>query len=548
MAYSSLATKSIISPNYVKRTHAIDCVSVHCPCSNMSLDTMGEIYKDPKRKSSANYGIDTNGNIAVFVDEKNASMCTSSSGADDRSVTIMVSCMVAKDPYQISDAARQSLILLIVDICIRNNIHELKWKNDKTYGLTASHGGPVDKQNMFIHTWFKDDIVDPGKWLIDDHAKLVEDTNTQLIITRENRRQIIFVGDERAEAIHNVIGDDQNVWYTRKGNAFQWVGVSNLPFENRISKNSAVCILGGATDVNYIKPKDYADKINTYARQWLSQGCAVYYTSITPVSRTGYGNISNTKIEQFNTDMQNNLMPGVGYIDAYSSIKDSFIVSDGYHYDANTCKSIYGTIIETASRTTGGIRLNAALNLDPTNFHPYIARFNRDAEPNYKALSDLRVVGAIIEAGYRYDRNGNRTEKFDNPNIKKQISGLDQYDIPYGMYTICRAKSPSEARTEMEYFQYQLYRHPPKLGAWVDITNLTNRKELNDAILTQYNLYLSDYGFRGKMGIISTRGILKTISWDKWQDEFYLYLVDHLTDLSVMNNLLDPSLFDVDGE
>ena len=546
MGYSSLATKIIISPNYNKRNRDIDSVSIHCSCGVISLDSMGEIYKDPKRKSSANYGIDNNGNIAMFVDEKNASICTSNTTVDARSITIMVSAQTNQSPYHITEAAYKALQDLLVDICIRNNIKELKWADDEKYAKAAAAGGPVDKQNMFIHSWFSKK-QDPGEYLHEKHPELVQLTNTQLVIDRDNMRRICFIGDDRAAQIHDVIGSDLNLWFTKNKPTCNWTGYKLLPFASEINNKSAVCIFGGATDPNYTKAKDYAEKINEYAKKWISAGCAVYYVSITPVSRTGHGNMTNAKIQKFNEAMQKNLMVGVGYIDAYNDIINNFIVTDGYHYDDNTCKEIYSTVIKQASRLTGGIRLNLNISLNPTDFHPYIVTFARDAKVNYKALSDLRVVGAIIEAGYRFDSSGKRTKQFDNPNIETQIESLDKFEIPYGMYTICRAKTTEDAKTEMQYFRYQLYRHPPKWGAWLQLTNLNSLKAVNDKVLEQYNKSLTEFGFSSRMGIMCTRKDLEKISWDKWQDQFYLYLIDHLQDLTSLDNLLDPQLFDIDG-
>lgn len=547
MAYSSLATKSIISPNYTKRASKIDCVSIHCPCCILSLDSMGKIYQNKDNKSSCHYGIDTNGNIAVFVDEKNAAMSLSSTGADNRSISIMVSSNISQKPYSISNSSYQSLQDLLIDICIRNNIKELKWENDAKYGVASGAGGPVAKQNMLIHSWFNKKKPDPGQWLIDKHAELAQTTNALLKVNRDNMRRVIFIGDSRATAMHNTVGTDLNFWFTKKDPACMWVGYDPLPFESEITNKSAICILGGWNDPNFTSAKDYAAKINAFASMWISKGCPVYYTSITPVSRNGHGNMTNKRIEKFNSEMQSNLSNGIGYIDAYSAVKDSFIVTSGKNYDDNTNKLIYNTIISQANRLSGGVRLNLNLNLNPTDFNPFIAVFGRSADVDYKALSDLRVIGAIIEAGYRFDSNGKRTNKFDNPNIAEQIKQLEKYEIPYGMYTIGRAKNASDAKVEIDYFKYQMYRHPPKLGAWINIVNLNNTKKINDSVLSQYNESLTNLGFRGKMGIMCTRKDLDKISWDKWQDEFFLYLIDHVKSLDEIGNLLDPELFDTDG-
>ena len=546
MAYSSLAKKAIISPNYTERKHDIDAISIHCPCSVLSLDSMGKIYKDPKNKSSCHYGIDVKGNIAVFVDESNAAMSLSSTGGDNRSIAIQISASTDQSPYPLSNASVKALQDLLVDICIRNNIKELKWLDDKDYGVKSGSGGSVAKQNILLHKWFNSKKKDPGTWVENNISDIVTVVNTQLGVDRNNMRKIIFVGDERTTKLHNVVGTDLNLWFTHKGATCTWLS-STLPFANSIDNNSAVCIMGSWLDTTTIKPKEYANKINELATVCISVGCAIYFTSITPVGDGGYKKVTNKDIVSFNKSIQKNLMTGVGYIDAYSSILSTYVTTDGLQYDANTNKELYGTIIAQASRLSGGINLVESLNLNPTNFDPYVVMFGRGADVNYKHLVNLGVVSAIVEAGYRFDSKGKRTQKFDNPDLEKQLSKLESSKIEYGLYTVCRAKTVADAKTEIDYFQYQLYRHPPKFGAWLDISSFGNSKKLNDSLLTQYNTSLSDLGFSGRMGLICPRTTLKSISWDKWQDEFYLYLVDHVSDLSVLDNLLDPSLFDVDG-
>ena len=547
MAYSSLAQKAIISPNCNVRKKDIDSVSIHCPCSVLSLDSMGKIYQDSNNKSSCHYGIDIKGNIAVFVDESKAAMSLSSTGADNRSISVIVSASTTQSPYALTQASIKALQDLLVDICMRNNIKNLKWMNDADYGRKAGSGASVAKQNIFIHKWFNSKKKDPGKWIEDNMEDIISVVNTQLDIDRNNMRKILFIGDERVTRLHNAVGTDTNLWYTHKGDANRWTDITPFPFASEINNKAAVCILGGWSDPDSIKPKAYADKINTFAKACFSVGCAVYFASITPISEEGYKGMTNAKIRSFNKSMQKNLMTGVGYIDAYGAIQGTFTVTDGLHYDKNTNMELYGALIHQAARLTGGIKLAEALDLNPTEFKPYVAKFDRNADVNYKQLTNLGVVCAIIEAGYRFDSHGKRTEKFDNPNIEKQIENLEKRDIIYGMYTICRAKTVVDAKTEMQYFQYQLYRHPPQFGAWIDISNFGNSKKLNDSLLTQYNQSLKDLGFSGKMGIICSRNTLNNISWDTWQDEYFLYLIEHVKDVSVLDNLLDPELFDIDG-
>ena len=75
--------------------------------------------------------------------------------------------------YKVNDAAYKSLIKLLVDICKRNNIKELKWKADK------SLIGQVDKQNMTVHRWFANKSC-PGDYLYNLHGQIAKEVNAQL--------------------------------------------------------------------------------------------------------------------------------------------------------------------------------------------------------------------------------------------------------------------------------------------------------------------------------------------------------------------------------
>lgn len=180
MGYSSLATVKIWSPNHSgRRNHVIDSVAIHCMAGNMSAAGCGSLFADPNKQASSNYGIGSDGTIGVYVDEDNRSWCTSDSGVDNRAVTIEVANTSTSEPFACSDAAYESLIRLLVDICKRNNISSLKWRNDSTYAHSAANGGPVSEQNMFVHRWFANKSC-PGEWLFSRHGQIAAEVNRRL--------------------------------------------------------------------------------------------------------------------------------------------------------------------------------------------------------------------------------------------------------------------------------------------------------------------------------------------------------------------------------
>ena len=148
MGNSPLAKYTKISPNKTSpRNHKIDTVTIHCYVGQASVESMGAWFAEEAAKCSCNYAIGSDGRIAVIVDEKDRSWCTSNASNDHRAITIECASD-NKHPYAVTDNVYKSLIKLLADICERNDIKKLLWKDDK------SLIGKVHLQNMTVHRWF----------------------------------------------------------------------------------------------------------------------------------------------------------------------------------------------------------------------------------------------------------------------------------------------------------------------------------------------------------------------------------------------------------
>lgn len=170
---SPLAKVTLLSPNHSgQRKHEIDTITIHCVVGQCSAKRIGEIFLPESRQASSNYGIGYDGEIGLYVEEKNRSWCSSSSSNDHRAITIEVASDT-KEPYAVTDKAYAALIDLVTDICKRNNIKELKWKGDK------SLIGQVDKQNMTVHRWFANKSC-PGTYLYERHGQIAAEVNARL--------------------------------------------------------------------------------------------------------------------------------------------------------------------------------------------------------------------------------------------------------------------------------------------------------------------------------------------------------------------------------
>ena len=174
MSNSALVSHINLSPNCSKPRRAkIDTISIHCMAGNLTVESCGAMFAKAATKASSNYGIGSDGRIALYVDEGNRSWCTSSTSNDDRAITIEVANTVAAHPWPVSEAAYNSLINLLVDICQRNNIKKLLWQGDKNLV------GQVAKQNMTAHRWFANKAC-PGDYLYNRHSAIAAEVNKRL--------------------------------------------------------------------------------------------------------------------------------------------------------------------------------------------------------------------------------------------------------------------------------------------------------------------------------------------------------------------------------
>lgn len=164
MTNSPMVTYVKLSPNHSgKRNHVIDRITVHYMDGDLSVETCGEIFAAPSRRASSNYGIGSDGRIALYVDESNRSWCSGSSYNDNRAVTIECANLAGG---ALSDRCWNSLIELCADICRRNGIERLVYTGD-------------DSGNLTKHKWY-DNTDCPGPWLDTRFGAIARQVNEKL--------------------------------------------------------------------------------------------------------------------------------------------------------------------------------------------------------------------------------------------------------------------------------------------------------------------------------------------------------------------------------
>lgn len=163
MSNSSLVTYTKLSPNYSSGRVDVRAIVVHYVCGACSVYTLGEIFAPKSRQASSNYGVDLDGRVGMYCEEKNRSWCSSSSWADNRAITIEVSNY---GDGSVSAAGWKKLVELMVDICKRNGIQDFRYT------------GTIDGQ-LWAHRWFGNTDC-PGAWLYARFPQLAEEVNSKL--------------------------------------------------------------------------------------------------------------------------------------------------------------------------------------------------------------------------------------------------------------------------------------------------------------------------------------------------------------------------------
>lgn len=186
---SPLVTHIKLSPNHSgQRTHVIDRITPHCVVGQCTAESLGTWFSKKATQASSNYGIDKDGRIGLYVEEKNRSWCSSSPSNDQRAVTIECASDLT-EPFAFRDVVYQRLIELCADICSRNNKKKLIWIPDKDKAL--AYQPKSTEMLLTVHRWFADKSC-PGEWLMARMGELASEVTKRL--TTETVKEMVVLG------------------------------------------------------------------------------------------------------------------------------------------------------------------------------------------------------------------------------------------------------------------------------------------------------------------------------------------------------------------
>ena len=136
MSNSKLVVYTKLSPHCNKpRRSKISKITIHHAAGNATLEGFGATFSGT-RKVSANYGIDSNGRVGMYVEECNRAWTSSNADNDNQAITIEIANDGGAPNWHVSNTALEATINLCVDICKRNGIERLNFTGDKSGNLT----------------------------------------------------------------------------------------------------------------------------------------------------------------------------------------------------------------------------------------------------------------------------------------------------------------------------------------------------------------------------------------------------------------------------
>lgn len=159
-----------LSPNCNERTDTIKKITIHHMAGNLSLETCGDIFFNG-RNASANYGIDSEGRVGLYVPENMRAWSCSNPENDMQAINIELANDEINGEWHVSDKALNKCIELCADICNRYKF-KLIFTGDKTGTLTQ-------------HNYFEATEC-PGPYLKSKFKYIADEVNKRLNFSIDN--------------------------------------------------------------------------------------------------------------------------------------------------------------------------------------------------------------------------------------------------------------------------------------------------------------------------------------------------------------------------
>ena len=224
------------------------------------------------------------------------------------------------------------------------------------------------------------------------------------------------------------------------------------------------------------------------------------------------------------------------------------IYSDNVFGPTSSITGTYGGGAITSDGVVGGGY--SQVSIDYKKLNPYVITIDRNTDINkidIDLLKENGVIGFLVEGGYLFSGNHIKMDYFRNPKIVEQMDFIEENKIPFGLYMNARARTLEDVDEEIYEFSFLIRKYPPMFGAWL-ILNLSGSKSTNGVLIKRYQKLLERLGLKGKIGFYVTEEQLNQIDWEEFQNDWYLWIVKPIDDVSEIDKLLEPEFFDMDGD
>ena len=154
------------------------------------------------------------------------------------------------------------------------------------------------------------------------------------------------------------------------------------------------------------------------------------------------------------------------------------------------------------------------------------------------------VIGVCVEAGQLFNSSHAKQQNVASTNFNDIMKKIVSNAIPFSFYFTTRARNINDIRDEIYALSFIVRKYPPQLGLWLSIF-LTSSVATNDGLLDEYYKRLCTMGFKGQLGLYLTPAQLKTITWSKHSDEWWLWIINHYSKAAELSQDVKPELFNV---
>lgn len=188
--------------------------------------------------------------------------------------------------------------------------------------------------------------------------------------------------------------------------------------------------------------------------------------------------------------------------------------------------------------------LDYKINIQRNAMHPYIAYIGPNATNlDYQKLANNQVIGVLFYAGHKFD-DAHQPIPYVSSNLKGQTQQADNANMPYGLVASVRANNSAEAKIELSDLYKVFSKYRPELGLWLQLDMNTDTRTADD-ILSCYYKSFEKWGISDRCGLYVTKSQLSKITWKNFKQYFMLNLVDHVSNVSKLDEVLTQSYFNM---